>query len=366
MAFNGQKRCMRDVEVGAEESDTMQPSSAAIHTPSYPAFPYISPSSGSPLKKRRLHNASDATFSSDHSFGQQQHKRALFRDPATEWSLFQPGKMQPPLQDLKETPKANAIFTNLCGSHQGKPTQRAMAIEDLPGSFLSSDLDADSRDGSWDQQRSPRLINFGGNANVGLVFGRRFAEVEGVRGSDEQFYATAWWPGAKKPVLEITLREILTIWYFPFCDAFAKFKLLYHKLTSSRILELWRQVWFPTSGSGAGRFSSALDQFLGFTPRNVHEMAALAILYGQIAPALEQNKSAYRALARRYALALGQHFLSLPFCVKLTVLLCLLFSDGPGDYATVLSLLPVIRADRSSDQHLYSSLEALVKEVYFA
>eukprot|EP00808_Paulinella_micropora_P015005 g5415.t1 len=80
---------------------------------------------------------------------------------------------------------------------------------------------------------------------------------------------------------------------------------------------LWQQVWFPAESSANVQrllhFGPALNQLLDFRPRNVHEQAALAVLY--------------------------------------------------GDFALVESRLPIVRADPCCDPNLYLALECKVKEL---
>jgi uncharacterized protein (DUF924 family) len=162
--------------------------------------------------------------------------------------------------------------------------------------------------------------------------------------------------------MDENLYELCLFWYF---SQKQQFNINFNKLTSIDIYNQWINVWFAkeekqvTIDSYLKKYEYMIETYINFSPRNLIETIGIIILYDQITRNIFRNTSnayKYDKIALLYAKKLINVYERLHFCVKLTVIICLIHSENIVDHNNVQLKIHELVNDPLCDKNIFRSL----------
>jgi uncharacterized protein (DUF924 family) len=165
------------------------------------------------------------------------------------------------------------------------------------------------------------------------------------------------------------LHEVLTFWYFS-RTRISNYhgKLKFECLTSIDIYNQWIDVWFA-KGEKQKEIDKIMmekynnvDSFCEHIPADVFEKIALIILFDQVTRNVfrkTEKAYAYDHIALKYTKDLLHFFDNFDFCIKLTLLLCLIHSENLDDHEFVWEKIKILHKDPKCEQIVLNSLRRI-------
>jgi len=157
------------------------------------------------------------------------------------------------------------------------------------------------------------------------------------------------------------LYNLYYYWYFSECNTKHDCK----SLTSIDIYNQWINVWFAKGNQQIKidkyllQYESLIDKYITYQPTNLIETVALIILYDQIPRNIFRgNPKAYLYdnISNKLTHSLLNEFNTLPFNIKLTLIICLVHSENITDHYLIQEKLPFIKKDVKCDSSIYQAL----------
>jgi uncharacterized protein (DUF924 family) len=142
------------------------------------------------------------------------------------------------------------------------------------------------------------------------------------------------------------------------------------ELKSYDLVELWENKWFAKNEKQKKidvsllYFKDLIEKYETYEPKNLCEKMALIILYDQIVRNIFRNTNKayqYDNIALNLAKSLLKNFETLPFCFKLTVVICMIHSENISDHKIINELMPIVKTDVKCDPKLYIALNGIYK-----
>lgn len=153
-------------------------------------------------------------------------------------------------------------------------------------------------------------------------------------------------------ICEEMLKLVLHTWYFTGKPT------NFSSLTSSAIVDKWRNTWFAKGASQKkvdaelSCFDVYIDLLQNYIPTTVEMMVAMIILFDQVPRNIFRGTAkaySYDHIALTYAKQLVEKFETLPFCFKLTVVISLVHSENLSDHKIIKDNFDKIQRDPRCD-----------------
>lgn len=143
----------------------------------------------------------------------------------------------------------------------------------------------------------------------------------------------------------------------------------FQSLSSAEICKLWTGLWFSKEAAQVKndrelkRYEPLLSKYETKEPINIYEKIALIILYDQIPRNIYRGTKMayyYDHIALKLARGLCPQIDKLPFCVRITVLICLVHSEDIEDHKFIKAMISAcISNDSKCDSDLLKTLNDL-------